>query len=472
MNLKKETIISKISKISELIYKDTGTDPLDFSPSIIRLQEKPPAPLGRAVLKAVGVLFCGLLLWAAFGRLDIVAVADGKLVPRTYLKIVQPAEQGIVKEILVNEGESVKKGQVLMRMDAVMSDAQGRELVSEYHRIRLALRRIDAELGSRPLSIEKDDPADIYAQVLTQYNANRRSLESSLDEQRSALDKAKEEMAAAREIRIKLEQVLPHYREQAKAYEDLGREGYVARLEATDKQRERIEKEQDLKSQEYVIRSNQAVIAQTRKKIAQITADYQRQLNAERSEAAGQFEKVRQELAKQQHQNDLLELKAPQNGVVKDLATHTAGTVVNPGTILMTLVPLDESLQAEVWLTNEDIGFVRPGQKVKLKISAFTFQKYGMIDGVVEKVGADSSDNRGQGNTLEQNGDTSGKSDSKLYYKTLVTLASQRLAANGKSYKLAPGMQAAAEIKLGTRTVLEYLFSPVTKAFHEAGRER
>jgi HlyD family secretion protein len=472
MNLNKEKISGKISKVSELLYNNAGTDPLDFSPAIIRLQEKLPTPLGRAVLKAVGVLFCGLLLWASFGRLDIVAVADGKLVPKTYLKIVQPAEQGIVKEILVSEGEPVKKGQVLMRMDAAVSDAQGRELLSEYHRLRLGLRRIDAELGGKSLSMEKDGPADIYSQVLAQYNANRRALESSLDEQRSALEKAIQEMGAAREIRIKLERILPHYREQAKAYEELGRDGYVARLEATDKQRERIEKEQDLKSQEYIIRSNQAIIAQTRKKIAQITAEYQRRLNAERSETARQFEKALQELAKQQHQKDLLELKAPQNGVVKDLATHTAGTVVNPGTILMTLVPLDESLQAEVWVTNEDIGFVRPGQKVKLKISAFTFQKYGMIDGLVEKVGADSSDNRGQGSALEQNSDTSGKAASKLYYKTMVSLASQRLAADGKNYKLAPGMQVAAEIKLGTRTVLEYLFSPVTKAFHEAGRER
>jgi len=472
MKLNKEAIMSKITKVSELLYRETGADPLDFSPAIIRLQEKAPAPLGRAVLKGVGVLFCGLLIWAAVGRLDIVAVAEGKLVPKTYLKIVQPAEQGIVKEILVSEGESVKKGQVLMRMDAVVSDAQGRQLVSDMHRLGLALRRIDAELGGRRLVIEKDDPVDIYSHVLAQYYANRRSLESSLDEQRSALEKAKQEMAAALEVKIKLEQVLPHYREQARAYDELCKEGYVGKFEATDKQRERIEKEQDLKSQVFVIKSNQAIIAQTRKKITQITADYQRQLNTERAESAGQLEKVRQELAKQQHQQDLLELKAPQNGIVKDLATHTAGTVVNPGTIMMTLVPFEESLQAEVWVTNEDIGFVRPGQKVKLKISAFTFQKYGMIDGVVEKVSADSSDNRSQGNTLDQTSETSGKTDSKLYYKTLISLTSQRLATGGKSYQLAPGMQAAAEIKLGTRTVLEYLFSPVSKAFHEAGRER
>ena len=98
---------SLLSKLADRLFSNAGPDHLDFSPALIRLQEKPPAPMGRAVLKTVIVLFCGLLLWAAFGRLDIVAIADGKLVPQTYLKIVQPAEQGIVKEILVREGEAV-----------------------------------------------------------------------------------------------------------------------------------------------------------------------------------------------------------------------------------------------------------------------------------------------------------------------------------------------------------------------------
>ncbi len=470
--MNKERIKGIISKISERLFNKADTDPLDFSPPIIRLQEKPPAPLGRTVLWTVGALFCALLVWAALGRLDIVAVAQGKLVPRSYLKIVQPAEQGIIKEILVSEGESVKKGQVLMRMDAAVADAQGKALSSEYNRLRLALRRIDAELDGKPLIMDKDDPAALYAQVYGQYNADRRAYESALDEERSTLEKAGHELAAAREVKSKLEQILPHYREQARAFEELSKDGYVARLQATDKERERIEKEQDLKSQLHVIKSNQAIIAQARKKMAQISADYKRQLHTERAETAGQFEKMRQELVKQQHQSELLEMKAPQNGVVKDLATHTPGTVVNPGTILMTLVPLDESLQAEVWVTNEDIGFVRPSQKVKLKISSFTFQKYGMIDGVVEKVSADSSDNRGQDNALGQAGDAGSKSDARLLYKTVVALSSQHLAANGNTYKLAPGMQVSAEIKLGTRSVLEYLFSPVSKAFHEAGRER
>jgi hemolysin D len=472
MNLTKPPQKSRIAKISDRLFNAAETDPLDFAPSIVRLQEKSPAPLGRAVLKSVMLLFLGIIVWAIFGRLDIVAVAEGKLVPQSYLKIVQPAEQGIVKEILIKEGEYVKKGQVLMRMDSAISNAEGKSLASEASKLCLALRRIDAELGGKSLLRETGDPSDVFSHVFAQYQANRRAYESQLEEQRSVLDKARNELAGAKEIKTKLEMVLPHYREQERSYATLLKEGHVAKLEATDKQRERIEKEQDLRSQEFAIKSTQATINQAQKKINQITADYRRQLQTERVEAAAQLEKVNQDLAKQRYRNDLLELKAPQDGVVKDLATHTVGTVATPGTILMTLVPQNESLRAEVWVTNEDIGFVRPGQKVKLKLSTFTFQKYGMIDGLVEQVSADSSDNGNSEKTDQQAASTNSKTGGKLVYKTLVTMTNQQLVVDGVRHKLTPGMQVSAEIKLGTRSVVEYLFSPVTKAFHEAGRER
>lgn len=466
------TLQSQIVKLSERVFPDAGPDPYDFSPAIVRLQEKPPAPLGRKVLKTAIVLFCIMLVWGLIGRLDIVAVANGKLVPQSFLQIVQPAEQGIVKDILVREGESVKQGQVLMRMDATLSEAQCATLSADFHRLRLTLRRIDAELGNSLLKPEKDDPADLYSQILAQFNANRSAYESSIAEQHSALEKAEQEMAAAREIKVKLEQVLPHYREQNRAYEQLSKEGYVARLDATDKKRELIEREQDLKSQEYVIKSAQAVIGQTRKRLTQITADYRRQLQAERVVTAGEFEKIRNELAQQQHRKGLLELKAPQDGVIKDLATHTAGTVATQATILMTLVPLHEPLKAEVWVSNEDIGFVRPGQPVKLKVSSYRFQKYGMINGVVEQVSADASDGSNGTSSTPQAATMHGSDGSRLFYRTIIRLEEQQLVTDGTVMNLSPGMQVAAEIKLGTRSVLEYLFSPVTKAFHEAGRER
>ena len=472
MNCQQPPKQSFISKLSSWLFNAAETDSMDFAPSMVQLQQRPPAPLGRTVLRVVAILFVCIILWAVFGKLDIVAVAEGKLVPKTYLKIVQPSEQGIVKEILVKEGQAVTKGQLLMRMDAVLSTAEGKTLTSEFHRLGLALRRIDAELGGRPLVRQNEDPQELFAQVLAQYNTNLQANRSAIDEQQSVLERAKQDMASAQEIKNKLEQTLPHYREEEKAYEDLFKSGTVAKLQYMEKQRERIEKEHDLKTQEYTIKSNQALMAQAQKKIAQIMADYRRQLQTDRVENMGQLEKIRQELAKQQHKHGLLELKAPDDGVVKDLATHTPGTVVTPGTILMTLVPKEEPLQAEVWVTNEDIGFVRPGQPVKIKLSAFTFQKYGMLDGRVDQVSADSSESQGQAAIADPNISTPPKDSSRLRYKTIVALDSQQLVAEGKKHRLTPGMQVSAEIKLGTRSVLEYLFSPVTKAFQEAGRER
>ena len=122
-------------------------DPAEFSPPLIRLQDSPPSPLGRRVIHVLLALLAGLLAWSVLGQLDIVAVAEGKLVPASYVKIVQPAEAGIVREILVREGEPVAGGQVLMRMDARLSEADRRILETDFYRKTLTLARIDAELG-------------------------------------------------------------------------------------------------------------------------------------------------------------------------------------------------------------------------------------------------------------------------------------------------------------------------------------
>jgi HlyD family secretion protein len=446
-------------------------EPADFSPPLLRIQERPPAPLAGWMLRTLVALVAGVLLWAALGPLDIVAVADGKLVPSGYLKIVQPAEQGIVREILVQEGEQVSAGQILIRMDPVLSDADTRAVQAEYHNNRLALRRVDAQLAGKRFSREKGDPAELAAQVEAQYAANLRAYENALAQERSLLEKARHDLAATRETRTKLEQVLPHYVEQEKAFEKLTRDGFAGRIISAEKRRERIEKEQDLRAQEFIIGANQALIEQSEKKLAQIGADYRRSLQTERMELAGQFERARQELAKNQHRRELLELRAPEAGTVKDLATHTAGTVAMPGTILMTLVPRGEQLLAEVWVSNQDVGFVREGQQVKMKLAAFQFTKYGMVDGAVRQVSADATEAPSP-NTRSDALTGRDRPMGPLAYRAIVELKSQHLETDGERYALAPGMQVAAEINLGTRTVLEYVLSPVRKAFREAGRER
>lgn len=443
------------------------TDYQAFHPPLIRLQQTAPHPQGRRVLWALLALLAFLLVWAVLGRLDIVAVADGKLVPASYLKIVQPSEAGIVKEILAREGEQVRAGQVLMRMDALITEADLDALTTEHARKRLALARIDAELSGQAFQPDFQAPVALTRETSAQHQANRDALAAALAEERSRLGKAQQELAASRQQQTRLEVVLPHYREQDKAYEKLVKDGFAGALMGSDKHRERIEKEQEFATQAHLIASAQASIEQSQKKLRQIEADYLRQLHAERVEAQAQIDKLAKELEKQQHRRELLELKAPQDGVIKDLATHTAGTVVQPGTVMASLVPREESLKVEVWVSNEDIGFVRPGQAVKLKFAAYPFQKYGMGQGTVEHVSADAqSEEEARDKGLAANGQRP------LRYKALVTLASGALEMDAVKYPLTVGMQTTAEILLGERTVAEYLLSPVQKAWHEAGRER
>ena len=445
----------------------TGVDPLDFSPGLLRIQAQPPAPFARALLYSLLTLLGLLLIWAVFGKLDVVASAEGKLLPQSYLKIVQPSEQGVIRDILVNEGEHVRAGQVLMRMDTTLTEADGKTLEADTQGKRLTLRRIDAELAGRPFAKQPDEPDGLYTQTLAQYRANRTAYETALAQERSLHDKAQSDLSSAEEIRTKLLKTLPHYRQQDEAYEKLAKDGFASKIMANDKARERIEKEQDLKSQEYLIQSAHASLTQSTRRLAQITADYRRQLQTERADIEDKLDKSQGELTKQQYRRDLHELKAPQDGIVKDLATHTVGTVISPGTILMTLVPSGEILRAEVWVGNQDVGFIHTGEPVKIKFAAYQFQKYGMIEGRVAHLSADASDNNQQQPTGNKTG-----GNLPFAYRALIDLKAQHLIADGVRHNLAPGMQVTAEIHLGTRTILEYLLSPVMGAFQEAGRER
>jgi HlyD family secretion protein len=451
---------------------NTTIDHWEFMPAAMVSAERPPSPYPRFVLYTLLALFAVMLLWSVVGRLDIVAVAQGKLVPQAYLQVVQPSDAGIIKEILVREGDAVTQGQILMRMDTRLSEADRKALQNELQLKRLQIRRIDAELGGVTMTRKPDDVPALFAQVDAQARARRQAFQDALEAERAMLAKARHDLKGASETEAKLRLTGPMFREQEEAWEKLTKEGFAGRLYLLERQRQRIENEQDLKTQQNTLESLKATIAQSDKRIAQITSNYHQQLQNERVETVGQLAKLDQEWDKHLHRHDLLELRAPQGGTIKDLATHTVGTVVQPATILLTIVPQNEPLLAEVWVSNLDAGFVEPGQPVRLKLTAFPFQKYGMVNGKVKHVSADASERgarEAQTNTpmLPEGADMSA-----LSYRALVALAGVDRSASGAPLRLSPGMQVSAEILLGTRSVFEYLVSPVQKVVHEAGRER
>ncbi len=441
-----------------------GTD--TFSPALLRLQERPPSPLPRALLALMLLLCAALGGWSALGRLDVVAVAQGRLVPLSYVQVVQPADGGIVRDILVREGQAVRAGQVLARMDAALAEADRRRMERDRDGLELQLRRIDAELRNVPVHRRPGDPEALWRETLEQHRAALDALADAVSAERAVLAKATHERAAAIAQAERLRAVLDSAREEELAWRELQHGGYAGRLQADEKQHRREEAERALDSQRHAVAAATQAVEHSERRLQQIVSGQRVKLTQERTEARAALDRLTQELAKQGVQQSLLELRAPQDGVVKELATHTPGAVVAPGTVLMTLVPLGEDLRAEVWVSNEDIGFVRPGQPVQLKLAAYPFHKYGLLEGVVSTVSVDATD------AAEAGGVAATRRGAVHRYRALVDVTRQSLEFEGAELPLTAGMLVDAEMQLGSRSVLEYVLSPVRKAFREAGHER
>jgi hemolysin D len=415
----------------------------------------------RLVLRIVVALVGVLIVWASFARLDIVAVAEGKLVPQTYVKIVQPAESGIVKDILVREGDSVRAGKVLVRLDATFASADRRQIAQQLALKRLELRRTEAQLlGMHIQAIEGDD-SSLLAQVRLDSEARQRTHLDQLSTEEALLDRMKRELGAAQELLTKLERTLPSYQESAAAYAKLADEKLIGRLAAEEKRREAIEQVQDLSAQREQVASLRASLQAQERRISQLRSAYRAQLQTERVALTAEISRLSEEAKKQGFREGLLELRAPQDGIVQSLATTTLGAVVQPGTVLVTLVPRGERLVAEVLIKNRDIGFAVSGQKVRVKLAAYPFTKYGMLEGTVVNISADAS----QSNDSTQR-------EHLTAFKAVINLPQQYLSASGLNLPIGAGMQVSAEIHEGSRTVLEYLLSPVRRVASEAATER
>ncbi len=200
-------------------------------------------------------------------------------------------------------------------------------------------------------------------------------------------------------------------------------------------------------------------------RLERLDSEYRQRLLRERNELQDRMAKLEAELQTREYRNQLLALKAPTGGIVKNLATHTEGYVVPSGTVLMTITPTDEPLQAEVYVQNQDVGFVRPGQVARLKLAAYPFQRFGTVEGQVELVSPDSNRNEGSN-------ESSSNTRMQSAYQVILTPAKQELEKDGERLQLRPGMAVIAEIKLGERSVIEYLLSPIRRTLDYAGKER
>jgi hemolysin D len=264
---------------------------------------------------------------------------------------------------------------------------------------------------------------------------------------------------------------LPGVQQEAEAYEKLAKDQLVGVLAAQEKRRAFVEQEQDLKAQQAYVQSVASTLRSQDNKIAQLASQYRSELQSERVQVSAEVARLEEEATKQGFREGLLELKAPQDGIVKELATTTLGAVIQPGAVLLTLVPQDEQLMAEVLIQNQDIGFVKEGQSVQVKLAAYPFTKYGMLEGTVLRISADATETDAR-QSFPTATDSALARPNDSPFKALIQLTTQDLNARGMNLPVAAGMRVSAEIRQGERTVMEYLLSPVRRVAQAAGGER
>ncbi|MFA9462595.1 HlyD family type I secretion periplasmic adaptor subunit [Thiohalorhabdus methylotrophus] len=439
----------------------------EFNPRLLEVVHRPPSPRPRLILGVLLALVVGTLIWAAIGQLDVVAKAEGKLVPEGRLKIVQPFEKGRVERILVEEGDRVSQGEPLVIMDTRLADADLKRVTWKLAKARLELRRIRAELQGRSLEKRPEDPPVLFQRVKAKYQGHKQSYRDALVRHRARLERARKERASAKATRKQLQQTLPILRAGEQALSKLESKGYTSRVKLLDKRRARIKAQQQLAAQEHRSEALQAEIEAVQGKLASLESERRKRLLDQRVKVTARIDDLRQRKRKLSHRRDLMRIEAPQDGVVKQLATHTRGSVVPSGAVLMRLVPSGQPLKAEVFLSNRDVGFVHAGQRARLKLAAFDFQRYGTIEAEVDHVSPDAGSRR-KNPAQQQNGGSQKGSR----YPTVLSLSRQHMTDGRERLDLRAGMHITAEIKLGTRTVLEYILSPVTEGLKEAGRQR
>ncbi len=425
--------------------------------------------------------FCIALVWAFIGHVDIIASAKGKIIPSGRTKIIQPFETGVVRAIHVRDGQAVKAGDVLIELDPTMNGADSRHLQSDLITAQLDAARLQATLSDADPLAHFNPPADAPpAQVATQ----RTFLADQVAEQRAKLavfDRQREQKEAERDTISanvdKLEASLPILQERMEIRKTLFEHTTGSRANYLELLQPFVEEQHDLEVQKRRLDEATAALSTIAEQRAQSIEEFRRTRSSELVEAERKVRGISEDLIKSQHRESLQALTAPVDGTVQQLAVHTIGGVVTPAQNLLVVVPAESYLEIEAMVQNRDIGFVRAGQNAEIKVDAFNFNRYGLIDGKVVSVSTDAiaREKPVQKSSLDQQGgenDSSEPENQELVYAARVSLAQNRMQIEDRMVNLEPGMAVTVEIKTGSRRILTYLLSPLLRYKQEALRER
>jgi hemolysin D len=455
---------------------------LAFLPAALEIVETPPSPIGRAIGVTIIALFCLGLAWASLGEVDIISSAPGKIIPNGRTKVIQSFESGVVRAIHVRDGQSVHAGEVLIELDPTMNEAERNHLRSDLTSAQLDSARLRAALGGAPDPVAafrppEAAPANLVAmqrQFLASQESEFGAKIASLDRQRAQKEAERATIAATI---AKLDAMIPLISQRLDMRKALMEKELGSKIVYLETLQQVVEQRQEREVQQSRYREAEAALAAVIETRAQAEAEHSRALSSDLVEAERKAAGLSEDLVKAEQRTKFQVLTAPVDGVVQQVAIHTIGGVVTPAQALLAVVPDENRLEIEAMVSNREIGFVRPGQQAEIKVDTFPFTRYGLLHGTVLSVSQDAiMRDKPQEATANQvagaEASTSEPKGQELVYAARISLDRTQMQIDGNVVKLSPGMAVTVEIKTGSRTVISYLFSPLTRYKQESLRER
>jgi hemolysin D len=460
----------------------------EFLPAALEILETPPSPIGVWLLWSICILAVAALGWAYFGRIDVVAVAQGKIQPTGRVKVIQPLETGRASAVLVENGEHVRKGQVLVAFDSADADADVNQLAADLSSVEAEAARRQAALvsiGDRiikpiaPIEWVGEIPADTKARETHVLAGDLEKLVSAiagLEAQQRQKQRERDRFAATSAA---VEDLVATLQQRVDMRLSLQNSGSGSKGDL-------IEAVQTLQEQKATLATARGQILESEAAIEVLSRsieDAYRTFSAENLEkladAERRIDEDTQKLAKVRARQSRMVLSSPIEGTVSSLSITTPGQVIAAGEEVMRIVPDGIGIEIEAYIPNRDIGFVKPGQDAVVKIESLPFTRYGTIEAKLSRVAGDAipqpDAERTEGNPIQatrQAAFAGAERTQNLVFPAIFQPASTVVMADGALVPLSAGMAVTIEIKTGNRRILEYLFSPLLEVANEAMKER
>lgn len=404
------------------------------------------------VVAAVGLAL--LIVWSAFAPLDDITRGQGKVIPNSKVQIVQAADPATIEEILVQNGQQVKRGELLVRLNDSESASQLGQLQTETDRLEARAERLRREVSGgggdcAPGSLCADEQR--LEQVRLAAAKSRQEALSAAVEQRRRDLREGEATAASLESNLKLAQ------QQVNMLTPLAKQGIVPQTELLTAQRDAIDIQGRLNAARQGVQRARAAVNEAQAELASARLDFQQQALNERSELTTRIAVNEESIKGAEARVSRNELRAPVDGIVNDLQVTTVGGFVSPGEQIMQVVPTGDRLLVEAKIRPSDIAFIKVGDRANVKVTAFDFSIYGGLRGKVRQISADS--------VYDEN-------ERESYYLVQIETEKAYIAHGGQKLAIMPGMICETEIITGRKSVLAYLLKPITRGLNTALTEK